>query len=158
LESLKLNSLLDQKTTEEICKDCLEISKQINHIEQIQQSVIKRHQADFLEDYRLHMLKVQKELTEFKHKASDYYQMLKKDERIQQLDQLVEWFKSESVRLAANIESLQRSNTELGVKLKESSVEIEVWRQKALQQKAYNRILKDTIEKLKSKELIEKYE
>lgn len=84
--------------------------------------------------------------------------MLKKDERIQQLDQLVEWFKSESVRLAANIESLQRSNTELGVKLKESSVEIEVWRQKALQQKAYNRILKDTIEKLKSKELIEKYE
>lgn len=72
--------------------------------------------------------------------------MLKKDEKLKSLEQLVDWFKKESIELASNIQHLTESNKSLSLKLRESQDETKVWRQQAEKSKAYNRVLTETIE------------
>lgn len=55
--------------------------------------------------------------------------MLKKDEKLKSLEQLVDWFKKESIELASNIQHLTESNKSLSLKLRESQDETKVWRQ-----------------------------
>ena len=50
------------------------------------------------------------------------------------------------------------SNKNLNDQLKEAQQEVKVWHTQALTNKAYNLVLKETIENLKSPSLIEKYE
>lgn len=52
------------------------------------------------------MLKVQVELFSFKKKASEYYQTLKKDEKLKNLEATVKWLRNESIALVGNIERL----------------------------------------------------
>ena len=84
--------------------------------------------------------------------------MLKKDEKLKSLENMVDWFKKESIQLASNIQHLTEQNKSLSLKLRESQDETKVWKQQAEKNKAYNRVLIDTIEKLKSQTLIQKYE
>ena len=56
------------------------------------------------------MLKVQLELYQFKKKATEHQFLLRKDEKLKSLKELVEWFKVESIRLATNIERLTEEN------------------------------------------------
>jgi len=84
--------------------------------------------------------------------------MLKKDEKLKNLEVSVVWLRNESIRLAGNIERLTDDNKTLSDRLKEAQDEVKVWRAQAVNTKAYNIVLKETIEKLKSPALIEKYE
>lgn len=84
--------------------------------------------------------------------------MLRKDEKLKNLESSVQWLRNESVNLANNIETLKVQNKNIQDKLKEAQNEVKVWRAQALNTKAYNLVLKETIEQLKSKKLIAKYE
>jgi predicted nucleic acid-binding Zn-ribbon protein len=74
------------------------------------------------------MLKVQVELIQFQKKASEYYQNLKKDEKLKNLETSISWLKNESVRLAENIERLTDEKKEISDKLKDSQEETKSWR------------------------------
>ena len=84
--------------------------------------------------------------------------MLSKDEKLKSLKELVDWFKVESIRLATNIEMLTEENKSQSLKLREAQQEVKVWQNAAEKNKAYNMILKDTIEKMKLPAFISKYE
>jgi hypothetical protein len=81
-----------------------------------------------------------------------------RDEKLKNLESSVSWLRNESIRLAGNIERLTEDNKSVNMKLKESQEEVKVWKQQAVNTKAYNMVLKETIVKLKSPQLIEKYE
>ncbi len=74
------------------------------------------------------MLKVQVELIQFQKKASEYYQNLKKDEKLKNLETSISWLKNESVRLAENIERLTDEKKEISDKLKDNHEETKSWR------------------------------
>lgn len=84
--------------------------------------------------------------------------MLKKDEKLKNLENSVQWLRNESVNLANNIEILKVENKNIQSKLKEAQDEVKVWKAQAVNTKAYNLVLKETIEQLKSEKLIAKYE
>ena len=81
-----------------------------------------------------------------------------RDEKLKNLESSVTWLRNESIRLAGNIERLTEDSKSLSMQLKESQAEVKVWKAQAVNTKAYNLVLKETIEKLKSPQLIEKYE
>jgi len=155
-----LNSIsaTNEEAAKSISNSYLGINNVINEIEQLQTAAIQKHEVDFITAYKDHMLKVQVELIHFQKKASEYYQNLKKDERIKNLETSITWLKNESVRLAGNIERLTDDKKDLTDKLKLKDEELKSWRAQAVNTKAYNMVLQETIEKLKSPALLKKYE
>ena len=83
---------------------------------------------------------------------------MKKDERIKNFETSISWLKNESVRLASNIEKLSDDKKDLTDKLKLKEDELKSWRAQAVNTKAYNMVLQETIAKLKSPALLQKYE
>jgi hypothetical protein len=61
--------------------------------------VVEKHEGDFLNAYKTHMHKVERELVSLKSKAADQEQRLAKDERILRLQEGLGWFKDEVTRL-----------------------------------------------------------
>ena len=103
--------------------------------------MIQKHETDYISAYKDHVLRVQVELIEFQKKASDYYQNLKKDEKLKNLEASIAWLRNESVRLAENIEKLSDGNKELNDRLRLSHDEVKSWRAQAVNTKAYNLVL-----------------
>lgn len=54
--------------------------------------------------------------------------MLKKDEKLKNLEVSVVWLRNESIRLAGNIERLSENNKSLNDRLREAQDEVKVWR------------------------------
>lgn len=96
----------NEQTSKDITSTYLEFNRLIDDLENIQQTVIAKHQEKFTADYKEHMLKVQVQLFDFKKKASDYYQSLMKDEKFKNLEASVTWLRNESIRLAGSIDRL----------------------------------------------------
>ena len=63
------------------------------------------------------MLKVQCELIHFKKKSTDYYQKMKRDERIKFLEQTISWFRREAMSLAESVGQMRSNNGQLKEKL-----------------------------------------
>lgn len=61
--------------------------------------VVEKHEYDFLNAYKTHMSKVERELVSLKQKAADQETRLAKDERILKLQEGLGWFKDEVDRL-----------------------------------------------------------
>jgi hypothetical protein len=104
LNHLTSISATNENAAQSISNAYLGINSIINEIEELQTATIQKHETDFITAYKDHMLKVQVELIHFKKKASEYYQNLKKDEKLKNLETTISWLKNESVRLAGNIE------------------------------------------------------
>lgn len=54
--------------------------------------VVEKHEYDFLNAYKTHMSKVERELLSLKNKAADQELRLKNDERIVKLEKSMQWF------------------------------------------------------------------
>lgn len=77
----------DDLTDEElIVKLATEIDTNITALDEKLDSVLERHEKEFLTAYRFHMLKVQGELTALKQKANERQLKLKQDSRMQTLE------------------------------------------------------------------------
>ena len=70
--------------------------------------MLQKHETDFVTSYKDHMLKVQIELMTFKKKSSDFYQNIKRDEKIKTLEKSIEWLRTESIELSKKNERLQK--------------------------------------------------
>ncbi len=66
--------------------------------------VLERHEKDFLSAYRGHMIKVQKELNYLRRKAKEQEIKLKKDERINNLQKSLDWFRKAALKLGKTCE------------------------------------------------------
>ncbi len=63
-------------------------------------NIIQRHEQDFVTSYKDHMMKVQCELMLYKKKSAEFYNKMKKDERIKFLEHTISWFRDEAIKLA----------------------------------------------------------
>lgn len=72
-------------------------------------SVLNQHERDFLHAYKLHMLKIEKELIALKSKSKDQDSRLTQDTRIVALEQSLVWFKKEFDGLIAVREKNEQS-------------------------------------------------
>lgn len=61
--------------------------------------VVEKHEVDFLNAYKTHMQKVERELISLKAKAAQQEERLKNDERVLKLEKSVAWFSDEMARL-----------------------------------------------------------
>lgn len=63
-------------------------------------AIIQKHEADFISSYKEHMLKVQIELLQFKKRSSEFFNNMRKDEKLKMLEQSVKWLRDELVALS----------------------------------------------------------
>lgn len=127
-------------------------------METLQNTMLQKHETDFVAAYKDHMLKVQFELIQFQKKSSEYYQMIKKNEKIKTLETSISWLREESINLSHKNEKLQKVNKDLDQRLKLSQAECEDWAKTAAKNKSYNVVLQKTVSDLKNPALIHKYE
>mmetsp|Transcript_16422 Transcript_16422/g.15735 ORF Transcript_16422/g.15735 Transcript_16422/m.15735 type:complete len:164 (+) Transcript_16422:121-612(+) len=120
-------------------------------------SIISRHEKDFLISYKEHMTKVQCELLLYKKKNTDFYMKMKKDERVKYLETTIAWFREEALKLAESIDKMKRTNIDLKERLEVEQHEKQFMKDAALAAKRQSKILKSTVEQLKSPHVIEKY-
>lgn len=104
------------------------------------------------------MLKVQIELLHFKKRSSEFFNNMRKDEKLRMLEQSVKWLRDELVSLAANLDEAKANGKTLRQKLNVSEEENASLKESLLAMKHHNTILKRTVEQLKSPALIAKYE
>jgi hypothetical protein len=85
--------------------------------------VVEKHEHDFLNAYKTHMSKVERELLSLKAKAADQEVRLAKDERILKLQEGLTWFKEEVERLTgmreANFNTIGMFSTKVQTMLAE---------------------------------------
>jgi TPP-dependent indolepyruvate ferredoxin oxidoreductase alpha subunit len=81
------------------------------------QGVLSRHEKDFLSAYKAHMSRVREELITLRDKAEKADQKNKSDQKLNTLENQLEWFREEAVRLGDVCNNQQK--------------EIEKWRAKA---------------------------
>lgn len=72
----------NDKTYQDIVVTYDHMQELLTQLDSIHTAIIQKHEADFISSYKEHMLKVQQELVQFKKKSSQYYQDIKKDETI----------------------------------------------------------------------------
>lgn len=78
---------IDEMTSEELVVHVAnQIDKNITNLDEKLDSVLERHEKEFLTAYRFHMLKVQGELTALKQKANERQLKLKQDSRMMTLE------------------------------------------------------------------------
>lgn len=86
-------------------------------------SVIERHEADFLTAYRNHMNKIKKELQEMKRKTDDQEKTFHENDRISGLEKQLNWYRDESLKLYSKLELKNKELDEYRMKLEESNKE-----------------------------------
>lgn len=101
---------------------------------------------------------VQREMAELKKKSSDFYLKMKKDEKIRMLEGSLGIYKSECMKMVATLDKLQKSQKSMITQHKFDLREIETWKEEAKKLKFQNVILHNTVNQLKSPQLIDKYE
>jgi len=62
------------------------IDKQMENLDVMLDDRLEKHEKDFLQAYRFHMLKVQEELTTLKQRANEAQLKAKQEEKIQNLE------------------------------------------------------------------------
>lgn len=70
-------------------------------------SMIEKHEKDFITAYRGHMLKIAKEMEHLKKKCNEQEFLLRRDERVNSLEKQLEWFRAESLNLSKSAEQLK---------------------------------------------------
>ena len=119
---------------------------------------MQKHEADFVLSYKDHMMQVQLEMAEFKKKSSDFYLNLKKSEKVRMLEGALGLFREECTKLAASYGTLKEKSKAMASELTFVNEEIKSWRDEAKTLKFQNVLLRNTINQLKSPQLIGKYE
>lgn len=142
----------------EIVETYQRIQGVLGDLDTLHTAIIQKHETDFMMSYKEHMLKVQTELVELKKRSSEYYQNMKKQEKIRMLEQSIGWLRDESIKLAAQIDNLKENNKVQRANLNVAHEEIKNVNENAQTLQWHNIILKNTIQKLKSPNQIAKYE
>ena len=75
------------------------MNKCVTLIEDQFTEILKRHEADFMNSYHGHMIKVQKELKFLKKKVNEAHGQILNDDRINGLESQIQWFANEAVIL-----------------------------------------------------------
>eukprot|EP00743_Colponemidia_sp_Colp-15_P003311 GILK01003576.1.p1 GENE.GILK01003576.1~~GILK01003576.1.p1 ORF type:complete len:525 (+),score=74.49 GILK01003576.1:89-1663(+) len=97
--------------------------------------VLGKHEKDFLSAYRAHMYTVQKEMQSLKQKANEEEAKLRRDQKINSLEQERDWFKTEALRLDALCKNYKK--------------EVDKWKQKALALEEDRQFLEEQIKSAK---------
>ena len=103
------------------------------------------------------MLKVQCELINIKKKTTDYYQKLKRDEKVNFLEASVNWLRDEAFKLSTNLDAVNASNKKFLIRMEELEKENVFLKEFMRATKRKNLTLKKTIEQLKDPENMKKY-
>jgi len=143
---------------QQIETDHAELEAILQSIDQVNNAIIQKHEADFISSYKDHMLKVQIELLQFKKRSSEFFNNMRKDEKLKMLEQSVKWLRDELVALSSNIDDVKASNKTLTDKLNLSEEENASLKTSVMSLTHHNVILKRTVQQLKSPALIAKYE
>eukprot|EP00347_Sterkiella_histriomuscorum_P015782 403355702 len=135
----------------------LQLTDMVDKLTDLTDQLMYAHQQDYVAAYKDHMLKVQCELIHLKKKSSDFYQKLKKDERIRFLESTIQWLRGEALSLAKSIQVLKGTNDKLKEQLDQERSERNFLMQYTKSTKKYNTILKSTIDKLSQEEIQQQY-
>lgn len=108
-----------------------QIRDMIAQLDGLHTCIIQKHEADYLNSYKEHMLRVQVEMKQFKKKSEDFYLNMKKTEKIQLLESSVNWFREESIRLANSLDKCKASQEKLSSELKNAKDDIKTWQESA---------------------------
>eukprot|EP00347_Sterkiella_histriomuscorum_P006538 403352386 len=84
------------------------LDKCVDGIETQFQTVLGRHENDFVQAYRGHMQKVQKELVYLKNKANETAGKILNDDSITSLQSQIGWFKNEATKLDTILDTQKR--------------------------------------------------
>ena len=98
---------------DEIVQTYDQVNDVLGQLDSLHTAIIQKHEADFVLSYKDHMLRVEQELAEFKQKSSEYYQYLKKSEKIRMLENTITFFREESIKMANTIDTLKRTTKTL---------------------------------------------
>ena len=77
--------------------------------------------------YKDHMVRIQAEIAEFKHKSSEFYLNMKKSEKIRMLENSITFFREECIKMAGMIDKFKKRNSKLVDRLRLAKEEIESW-------------------------------
>ncbi|CDW79701.1 UNKNOWN [Stylonychia lemnae] len=146
------------KTSSLISVSYLQLQDMVSKLSELTDSLMHTHQQDFVTAYKDHMLKVQCEMIHLKKKSTDFYQKMKRDERIRFLESTIQWLRGEALSLAKNISDLKIKNDEMKEELDIAKSDKIFMLQYTKSQKRYNQILVKTIDKLKSPKYQEQYQ
>lgn len=77
-----------------------ELDGMVDTVQRDMDNVIRKHEMNFIDSYRNHMRKVQRDLDKYKKALNEKEFMAKRNGRIIRLEQNVEWFKKEALDLS----------------------------------------------------------
>ena len=75
------------------------IDKQMENLDVMLDDRLEKHEKDFLQAYRFHMLKVQEELTTLKQRANEAQLKAKQEEKIQNLETQIAKFRNDCTNI-----------------------------------------------------------
>ena len=71
----------------------------VDHIDSHFKKTMENHEQDFINAYKIYMMKVRRELSFLKEKSNEANGKLMNDDRITQLQVGIRWFKTEALAL-----------------------------------------------------------
>ena len=75
------------------------LKQQVNRLDSHIDSVLQKHEQDFLNAFKCQMFNLYSQLTDLKKKNDENELKLKRDEQINKLQNSLEWFREEAVNL-----------------------------------------------------------
>eukprot|EP00347_Sterkiella_histriomuscorum_P022087 403331727 len=121
----------------------------MQHLSDIHNVLVANHEKDFLSSYKEHMNGVQIEIALLKKKSSEEYTKMKKDDRIQYLEQTIQWLREEIIGLTVKLEQFRKNQNILQKQLNTEQEKQMFLQQIALSAKKQNQLLKSTVDQLK---------
>ena len=122
-------------------KSYFQIHKLLDNLNVLTDMIVADHEKSYTASYKEHMLRVQCELIDLKRKTSDYYQKLKRDERIIFLETTIHWLRTEAEKLTDHVEELKEENKKLRTKLEDTEKENAFIKSYSRQAKRHNMVL-----------------
>lgn len=95
----------------------------IERLDEKVDTVIERHEAEFLMAYRNHMQKIKKELQEMKRRTEEQEKSFHANDRISGLEKQLNWYRDESLKLYSKLELKNKELDELRMKIDEFNKE-----------------------------------
>ena len=84
------------------------LKQQVNRLDSHIDSVLQKHEQDFLNAFKCQMFNLYSQLTDLKKKNDENELKLKRDEQINKLQNSLEWFREEAVKLGESTNYYKR--------------------------------------------------
>jgi hypothetical protein len=144
----------EENMQEKINEDYDILKDRVKKLDTIIETVLQKHEQDFLNAFKIQMFNLHSQLKELKKKTDENEIRLKRDEKIKKMQESLEWFREEAVKLGestqlykkeaekwkAKAESLESDRVFLENQLKNTKRKIKILQN--TQDKDYEDILK----------------